>query len=91
MPGELSCWHWLHNNALNNINVICENGQFCLKYVLSKIITNRHIEVRHVLETRWKGQKILPKCENRQGNSLFLTVPATYVIMAVQLHLLLQL
>ena len=41
---------------LNNINAICENGWFCLKYVLSKITTNRHLEVWHALETRWRGR-----------------------------------
>ena len=40
----------------NNINVIRENGWFILKYILSKITTNRHLEVQHVHETRWRGR-----------------------------------
>ena len=72
---------------LNNINVIRENGWFCLKYILSKITTNHHSEVQHVHETRWSGRSRVHlaknvKTENRLGmpNLPFLTAPATYVM-----------
>ena len=66
---------------LNNINAICVNGLSEICTV--KIITNRHLEVLHVLAGDVDVKFILPKMwnnENRQGmpNSPFLTVPATY-------------
>ena len=49
---------------LNNINAICENGWFRLKYVLSKIVTNRHLEVQHVPETHCRGRSGVHLAEN---------------------------
>ena len=54
------------------------------KYVLSKSITNCHLEVQNVLETCWRGRsgvlEFWRKTENRQGmpNLPFLSAPATY-------------
>ena len=50
---------------LNNINAICVNGLSEICTV--KIITNRHLEVLHVLETRWRRRSGAHLAKNVQN------------------------